>query len=218
MSKTKILNKLKLILDIVMITLLVILMCEHEISGITHEILGIILYFIFIIHNILNYKWYKVLFKGKPNKKILNTLIINILVFIFLILTLISSLMVSGYLFKNLFPNYKSLGRSLHMISSMWLFILLSIHLGMHLSSLLYKYKNNLYFKIIELSLILIGISVFIFIDKMYEEAFLLTQFKDFNETSTILSILKKISVILAISLITFNIKTHKGVRNEKIN
>lgn len=62
-------NKIKIILDILMLIILIVLMCEHTISGLIHEILGIILFSLFICHNLLNYRFYKLIFKGKINKK-----------------------------------------------------------------------------------------------------------------------------------------------------
>lgn len=62
-------NKIKIILDILMLIILIVLMCEHTISGLIHEILGIILFSLFICHNLLNYSFYKLIFKGKINKK-----------------------------------------------------------------------------------------------------------------------------------------------------
>lgn len=47
-----------------MLISLIILMCEHNMKPLIHEIEGIII-FLFIIHKLLNYKWYKLIFSEK---------------------------------------------------------------------------------------------------------------------------------------------------------
>lgn len=208
MTKTKylILRRTKILLNIIMTSLMIILMCEHNLQGLAHEILGIILFSSFIIHNLLNYNFYKVIFKGKVNKRMITLLVVNILTFITLIITIISSVIISSYLFNIGASASLMTGRSLHLVSTVWLFILISIHLGLHLNSLLYKFKDNIFFKIIAVIIILGGLFVMFYVDKMYEEMFLLTMFKDFKEETLIVNILKKVLIVLSISLSTYSL------------
>ncbi len=197
-----------------MLSILIILMCKYKTNAMLHEILGIILFLLFIIHNALNYKWYRLIFRGKSNKKII-LIIINLLILISLIITMISSLMISGHLFKSLFNSSKSIGRNLHMVSSMWLFILTCIHLGFHLNQILYRYKPYLLFKIIDVIIIICGLYIMICIDRIYEEAFFLTNFKNHNNASLFIFIYNKLISALSISLLTFNIKSFISRRNK---
>ena len=71
----------KRIIDFLMMILLIILFGYNIIGSLNHEIIGIITLSIFIVHNILNYKWYKVLFKGKYKINRIIQLIINLLLF-----------------------------------------------------------------------------------------------------------------------------------------
>ena len=51
-------HKAKIILDIIM-TILIIILMKISITGLKlHEIIGIIIFFLFIIHKILNYKYF----------------------------------------------------------------------------------------------------------------------------------------------------------------
>lgn len=200
-------KKIKVFIDIVMYIALILLMCEHSLVGLTHEVLGIILFILFIMHNALNYRWYKLILKRKINSKMIPSLIINFLIFVTLIILILSSFMISGYVFKGLISSNSMLSRGLHMVSSIWFYILVSIHLGLHLNAMLYKIKGKLYFIILEAIIILSGLIVFIFIDKMYEEMFYLTSFKNYREVILPIDFIKKLSVSLSISLITFNFK-----------
>lgn len=220
MSKfSSIKKKIQISLDVIMLITLIILMCEHTISDLIHEVLGILILCLFVLHNILNFRWYKIIFSKKVNKRMIPSIIINSLILIVLILTMISSFMISGYVFKDLITNSKVLGRSLHMVFSIWLFILICMHFGYHLNKIVWKFKKNLIFKIIETIIITTGLIVMIFIDHMYEEMFFLTSFKNYNEQSFIIDILKKIVIALSISLITFNLNNliRRKTKNEKI-
>ena len=56
-------KKFRIILDIIMTVLYIILMGYCITGNAVHEILGTITFVLFIIHNILNIKWYKSIFK-----------------------------------------------------------------------------------------------------------------------------------------------------------
>lgn len=138
------------------------------------------------------------------------SLIINFLIFVTLIILILSSLMISGYVFKGLISSNAMISRGLHMVSSIWFYILVSIHLGLHLNVMLYKIKGKLYFIILEVIIILSGLIVLFFIDKMYVEMFYLTSFKNYREVILPINFIKKLNVSLSISLITFNLKNMK--------
>ncbi len=193
-------------LDISMLILLIILMCEHTLSGLAHESIGIVLFALFLILNILNYRWYKVLFLGRVSKKMIPSIVINFLILITLLVCMESSLLISGYIFKGLIKNGMMLGRSLHMVSSVWLFLFVCIHFGFHLNLFLFKFKDFWIFKTFEILIILCGLFIMIFIDRMYEEMFFLIAFKSYDETPFIIDFLKKIAIALSVSLIGFNI------------
>ena len=62
-------KKIKIVIDMLMYFIFVILMGHHITENLIHEILGTILFILFVVHHILNYKYYKTIFKGKYNLK-----------------------------------------------------------------------------------------------------------------------------------------------------
>ena len=76
---------IKIIVDASMIVLFLLLMEEHLIPDGTHEWLGISLFVLFIAHNVLNYKWYKALFKGRYNAVRIVQTVVNALLMIVMI-------------------------------------------------------------------------------------------------------------------------------------
>ena len=69
-------------------------MDEFSLSGLAHEILEITLFILFILHNILNYRFFTSLFKGKYSLKRIIRTTINILLLASMIITIISSFMI----------------------------------------------------------------------------------------------------------------------------
>ena len=56
---------IKIIVDVIMTVLFIVCMGYHLTENKTHEWLGTVLFALFILHHILNFGWYKSIFKGK---------------------------------------------------------------------------------------------------------------------------------------------------------
>lgn len=133
--------KNKLLLDVVMLILLLFLMAYPVTNPLIHEILGIVTLICFVIHHLLNRKWYQTLMKGKLS------LIKKVYIFInFILLIDILVIFLSGLTMSKLLPflNFMSIGmaRKAHMMATYWGFILMAIHLGLHLQIMLVKIKK----------------------------------------------------------------------------
>ena len=204
-------RKLRIILDIVMTCLFIILMGYYITDNTVHEILGTITFVLFIIHNILNIKWYKSIFKGKHNFQRTFHIIINLLLFIVMLGMMVSGIMISSDIFDFLNLKTTMFGRSLHMISTSWGFVLMAIHVGLHIAGIMNKLnakmKNStfeyVYYFIL---LLLIGFGIYSLISlRLWEEMFLLVDFKFFDyEQSTILFYLKYIAILFTISFVIY--------------
>lgn len=201
------LKHLRIIIDFTLIIILVLLMCQRNMSVIIHEYIG--MFILLFGHNILNYKWYKNLFKGKYSKLRILYMVIDSIIILFTILAFISSIMVSGVIFKGAFQN-KALGRSLHLFTTAWLFVLMGFHLGLHLESLVMKkykrYKANKVIMNIAYSLLILNIMTSIYVmivkRKFYEELFLITSFKNYYKNLFIVDILEIFSMLLLFIII----------------
>ena len=123
---------IKIIVDVIMTVLFIVCMGYHLTENKTHEWLGTVLFVLFILHHILNFGWYKSLFKGKYTAvRVIHT-IINILVTVDILLIMASGIMLSRNIFAFLNISAGMLGRRLHMISTAWGYILMAMHLGLH--------------------------------------------------------------------------------------
>lgn len=56
---------LKIFVDFAMLACFLLLFALPATGVFTHEVLGSFLFVLFLLHNALNYRWYKALFKGR---------------------------------------------------------------------------------------------------------------------------------------------------------
>lgn len=123
----------KIIIDIIMSVALLFLMAYQVTGDLYHEIIGAGMLVLFIIHNILNWKWYSTLFVGKYTIQRALRVLINVLVLLAIILTGYSGIVMSRHVFAFLpITSGLVLARKLHLSCSYWAFVLMSVHLGMH--------------------------------------------------------------------------------------
>ena len=216
-------KKTKMIIDIFMYLIFIILMGHHITGNLIHEILGSILFVLFTLHHILNYRYYKVVFKGKYTFKRLFMLITDFLLLICMLGMIISAINISSDVFTFLNIPTTIFGRKLHMISTSWGFVIMSIHLGLHIGILINKLnkkmKDNTFEYVYYLILFLIAIyGLYSFIKLNFiSDMFLLNAFKfyDFNELP-IIFYLHVLSSSLFIGLITYLINNLNSQRKKE--
>lgn len=123
---------IKLVIDLFM-TVLMLAAMDYNLTGNTiHELLGVSLFALFIVHSILNRRWYQTVIKRKHNaRRVLNTAV-NLLLFVMMLMLLVSSILISRSVFAFIPVDGGLIARQIHILAAYWGFILISIHLGMH--------------------------------------------------------------------------------------
>ena len=213
-------KNIKMIIDILMYILFIILMGHHITENFIHEILGTILFILFIVHHILNIRYFKTILKGKYTFRRSIVLIVDILLFISMIGIIISAINISSNVFSFLNISTKIWGRRLHMLSTSWGFIFMSIHVGLHLNIIIgklnRKMKNGIFeylYYFILILLVIYGVYSFIKLN-FISDMFLLNTFKyyDYNESPIVFYLHVTSSSILIGFIIYFisNIKRKK--------
>ena len=81
-------KKIRIIIDISMTVTMPLLMAYSLIGELFHEITGSLIFILFIIHHILNRRWYGTIAKGKYNAKRIFQTILNLFLLVFMILPL----------------------------------------------------------------------------------------------------------------------------------
>ena len=132
--KAKSKNNIRRIIDAVLTVILLCLMAFQVTGEMAHEWLGIGMTVLVILHQILNIKWYGALFKGKYRTYRIIQTAVNILLLLSFAATAFSGMAMSGYAVPFLYGMAKvSLARRVHLSLSHWTFVLMAVHLGLHI-------------------------------------------------------------------------------------
>ncbi len=120
-------------IDLVMTVIMLVAMANRFTGNTIHELVGVLIFVLFIVHNILNRRWYQtVLNKGKNNVlRILNTAV-NLLLLVTMVTLMASAVPISRTVFAFIPVNGGMIARQIHVLAAYWGFILMSVHLGMH--------------------------------------------------------------------------------------
>lgn len=130
----------KVLVDIFMSAGLLFLMGYHFWGDSAHEWAGAGMFLLFILHHILNWRWWRGLFRGRYTPARIIQTSVNLLVLVSMLGLMASGVILSREVFA--FLSIKSgmaFARRLHMISAYWGFLLMSAHLGLHWEALLRK-------------------------------------------------------------------------------
>lgn len=197
-------QKYKILIDLFMTIALLLLMLFQITGQQVHEYLGIMMLVLFLGHNILNWKWYRHLFKGKYKLYRCIQTILNISILMMMLGLGYSGMVMAQYVPFSI-SGLISLARRLHLACSYWGFVLMSMHLGMHLRQIVHMFKKYIHLKtnvikIIKLMIVIIclyGIYCFIQND-MISYMFLINEFVFFDfEKNTFIVLLEYLSMMI---------------------
>ncbi len=122
----------RLSLDLVMVAL-VLLEFAYRLTGSTvHELIGLSMFTLFIVHGAWNWRWFVAVFNGRYAGLRIASTAINVLLLIAVVLMIVSGLLNSDLLFSLLRVEFDLLPRELHTASAYWFLVLMGVHLGMH--------------------------------------------------------------------------------------
>lgn len=110
----------------------------------THEWIRIGLFLLFIVHHILNGKWFLTLLKGKYTALRFLQNAINLLMLFSIIGLMVSGIILSRYVFDFLqISGSTAFARTLHLLCSYCGFAFLSLHLGFHWAMIMEMVKKS---------------------------------------------------------------------------
>ncbi len=135
-------------IDITMTILSIILMGGNYLfpADLVHEILGVGLFVLWVVHIILNRRWYGAIFRGKYNPYRVMQTVINCCILICTTFLMISGIILSNHVFT--FLNIQSglgFARIAHLLASHWYYLFMSMHIGLHVG----RFFQNITAKII---------------------------------------------------------------------
>ena len=123
--------------DIFMTVTLLCLMAYQVTGELAHEWIGIGMTALVVIHQILNRRWYGALFKGKYNAYRMVSAGITIALLMSFAVTAFCGMSMSAYAVPFLYGMASvSFARVMHLSMSHWSFVLMGVHLGLHIPAL----------------------------------------------------------------------------------
>lgn len=128
---------IRLVIDFSMTVLMLVAMAYHITGNAIHELVGVFLLVLFLLHNILNRRWYKTIFKGKHNFRRILSLIVNLLFLVSMTVVMVSSVPISQDIFPFIPINNDMILRKIHVLTSYWGFIFMAVHIGLSWGTML---------------------------------------------------------------------------------
>lgn len=120
----------KLVNDLGMTVLMLIAMAYYITGNTIHELVGFAVLILFIVHNFLNRRWYKLILKGKHNLRRILQITINLLFLVTMAMMMISAVLISSDLFPYIPIKNDMTLRQLHVQTAYWGFVIMSVHIG----------------------------------------------------------------------------------------
>ena len=129
--------------DVSMTVILMMLMSSQIIEGVHHELCGVSMFVLFVIHQVLNRRWYASLFRGRYNMNRVFMTVINLALLISFILTVFSGIIMSESFPELNIEALSSFARLCHLSCSYLSFVLMGIHLGLHWGMIAGRIKSS---------------------------------------------------------------------------
>ena len=124
-------------------TVLLLFLMAYQVTGeALHEWIGIGMTVLVIAHIALNRRWYGAVFRGKYNPYRKLTTAVNILLLLSFVMTPLTGMSMSAHAVPFLYGMTPvSFARRVHLAMSHWSFVLMGIHLGLHIPVMTAKMK-----------------------------------------------------------------------------
>lgn len=135
--------KLRMIVDTVMLVLFLAILDYRQIGSSHHEIFGMIFFVIVIFHNYLNRQWYKSLPRGRWNWDRRFTFLIDVVLIGSFLAVMITAPLISYKLSLDI--NAPLIVHRIHRIGGYVMLVAIGLHLGIHWSALLPRFKKALH-------------------------------------------------------------------------
>lgn len=203
----------KMIVDIVMLILMLLEFSKLHTGQLLHEIFGVCLFVLFIVHNLLNLSFYKNLFKGKYSIQRIITTVVDFAFLICMLFTILFGIPISLKVFKFLNLNGSMQIRTLHTIFGYWSLVILGLHLGLHFKMIFAKLKMNVLLYLIQAAIVIYGIKA------MFDTnlgLYLTGQASFAMPTSIGLSLLRNFSIVLSLAVLVYQFEKIFLIRKKK--
>lgn len=128
---------LRLVLDLVAVSLLAAAMAYSWLGNLAHEIAGTAMFALLVLHNLFNRRWYGTLAKRRPGARGIVTRTINLSLLATMMGLLVTSVVISQSVFAFLPIATTFTARQLHTMAAYLVLLVAAVHLGLHWSMIM---------------------------------------------------------------------------------
>ena len=122
--------RVRLLLDFLGVALIIACLAYWWLDNLTHELFGIALFVLVIVHNVFNRRWYG----GVTKRRMDATRVVNLVTIVCLAIGMLVMLVTSLLVSRDLFPFTALSGafsvREIHMFAGYWVLLIIAVHLG----------------------------------------------------------------------------------------
>ncbi|GAB4058554.1 DUF4405 domain-containing protein [Uliginosibacterium sediminicola] len=122
----------RLALDAFMLALILIEFAYGLTGSTVHELIGLAMLMLFLLHGGLNWQWIRSVLKGRYNAFRVLSLSVNALLLVASLVMMLSGIVNSALLFSLTGVELELIPREIHTAAAYWFLILMAIHLGLH--------------------------------------------------------------------------------------
>ncbi|HJD22181.1 MAG TPA: DUF4405 domain-containing protein [Candidatus Gemmiger faecigallinarum] len=123
----------RMAVDLAMTVLLLLLMARQITGDDAHEWLGAAMFVLWLLHHLLNRRWYAGLAKGAWTPMRAVQLACNLLLLAAMLGVMVSGVILSRQVFGFLgISGGRAMAQPVHICCSFWAFVLMALHLGLH--------------------------------------------------------------------------------------
>ena len=176
----RLLKAVKISVDVLMLALFLYLMSYRVTRALgLHAIFGAALFGLFVLHHVLNWRFYRSMFRGKYGFRRVLLIVSDLFLTVAMLFMAASSLGMSGAV-VDLGITMTQTARDMHIVSTAWGYVLMALHLGFHLHPLLAKAEKRAKGTVMEypvyvLLAVCLALSVFAFVkSELWQDMFLL--------------------------------------------
>lgn len=128
----KVAFSLRLFLDLVAVSLLLIALAYDWLGNMAHEVIGTVMFLLLVSHNIFNRRWYGTVVQKTRVPRTILTRSINLSLLATMMALLVTSVLISQNVFAFLPLSSTFTARQIHMSVGYLALIVAAIHLGLH--------------------------------------------------------------------------------------
>jgi hypothetical protein len=133
---------IRMVIDVTM-TILMLVAMAYQITGNTiHELVGVVLLILFVVHNILNRRWYKAILMRRYNVRRILSIAVNLLFLVSMAVVIISSVPISSNIFPYIPVENDMILRQIHVQTSYWGFLFMAVHIGVSWGTIINAVRN----------------------------------------------------------------------------